>query len=431
MARAARHSALESRTARARLKVQKEPHWGKVRPGLFVGYYKGSHSGAWWVRRYAGSQTYQKAVIGAADDTQDANGVDVLDYFQAQKKAMQWADAAVQEQHGRNGRLSPCTVGEAVSHYLRWFEVHKKSVDTTRKTIETFILPAFGDRRIEDLTKNAIEKWRDKLASTPPRKRTKTGMSQPAFREPGDDPDALRRRRATANRVFTVLRAILNKAFADNLVVSDRAWRQVKPFRGVDEPRIRIPTTSECTRLANAAPPELARLIRGALMTGGRFGELQAMRVADYSTDDGRIYFPITKGGRPRYVPLNASGRALFDELTAGRGSDAIVFVQDDGSAWRKNGYVRALAVANKIAKISPPLRFHELRHAYASALINAGTPVEIIAKLLGHADTRITLRHYAHLTDATLKLAVKNLPAFGQSASKVHHLRASTGKTT
>jgi len=66
-------------------------------------------------------------------------------------------------------------------------------------------------------------------------------------------------------------------------------------------------------------------------------------------------------------------------------------------------------------AKIAPAVSFHELRHTYASLLAQAGADLLTISKLLGHADTRITARHYAHLCDKTLANTVdKLLPNFG-----------------
>jgi site-specific recombinase XerD len=95
------------------------------------------------------------------------------------------------------------------------------------------------------------------------------------------------------------------------------------------------------------------------------------------------------------------------------------MFARNDGEPWGKNHQQRPLSDACKRAKITPPLRFHETRHSYASALAQAGADLLTISKLLGHADTRITSRHYAHLTDATLANAVNHLlPNFGSIES-------------
>ena len=64
-------------------------------------------------------------------------------------------------------------------------------------------------------------------------------------------------------------------------------------------------------------------------------------------------------------------------------------------------------------AKVKPMVSFHELRHTYASMLINNGVELPVISKLLGHVDTRVTFKHYAHLADKTLAAAVTKLPSF------------------
>ena len=118
-------------------------------------------------------------------------------------------------------------------------------------------------------------------------------------------------------------------------------------------------------------------------------------------------------------MPLNAEGRALFEALTAGKTGTACVFARSSGAAWGTNLHVRALADACAKSKIEPAITFHELRHTYASLLAQAGADLLTISKLLGHADTRITARHYAHLCDKTLANTVNALlPAFGNEAA-------------
>jgi integrase len=75
-----------------------------------------------------------------------------------------------------------------------------------------------------------------------------------------------------------------------------------------------------------------------------------------------------------------------------------------DGSAWRKSHQLRPIAKACRRAKIDPPINFHALRHTWASlATMNGfpllnGFPPLIVAKNLGHSDTRMVERHYGHL---------------------------------
>jgi hypothetical protein len=68
----------------------------------------------------------------------------------------------------------------------------------------------------------------------------------------GDDIDEVRRRRSTANRLLTVLKAALNHAFHEGKVSTDDAWRKVKPFREADAAVIHYLTGAECKRLVNA-----------------------------------------------------------------------------------------------------------------------------------------------------------------------------------
>src|SRR5262245_2484818 len=81
-------SRIETRDARRKLAVQSEPHWRAIVQGAHVGYYKGRRAGTWLVRWRKPAGGYQKATLGEADDTRDADGEHVLDYRQAQRKAL-------------------------------------------------------------------------------------------------------------------------------------------------------------------------------------------------------------------------------------------------------------------------------------------------------------------------------------------------------
>jgi len=61
---------------------------------------------------------------------------------------------------------------------------------------------------------------------------------------------------------------------------------------------------------------------------------------------------------------------------------------------------------AVKVAGI-PPVTFHELRHTYATGLLNRGIPVSYVAEQLGHKGTRMCERHYGHLIKADLQQAI------------------------
>jgi hypothetical protein len=87
MARLVRDGKLETRTARTRLPIGPKPYFRRLEIGFHLGYRRLSSGGTWIARRFAQGGRYREFRLGLADDTQDADGVSVLDYAQAQKAA--------------------------------------------------------------------------------------------------------------------------------------------------------------------------------------------------------------------------------------------------------------------------------------------------------------------------------------------------------
>ena len=77
---------------------------------------------------------------------------------------------------------------------------------------------------------------------------------------------------------MTLLKAALNRAFKDGKVRSDSEWRRVDKFKDVERSRDRYLTLAECERLLNACEHGLRLLVRGALETGARYGNLRRLR---------------------------------------------------------------------------------------------------------------------------------------------------------
>jgi integrase len=83
---------------------------------------------------------------------------------------------------------------------------------------------------------------------------------------------------------------------------------------------------------------------------------------------------------------------------------------------------------ASKAANINPPVSFHILRHTYASRLAMRGAPMPVIAAQLGHQDTRMTERHYAHLGPSYVAETVRALfgsYGLGEEPQNVISIRA------
>ena len=420
MARSQRNSLLETRTSRLKLKVGAR-YYLQIGEGIALGYRRTADGfGNWQARIYMPDGRYDFRAIATADDFVESNGADVLTFFQAQEK--------VREVHAEviaGKTLKPITVKEVADRYMDWFRDNRKAVQETANTIKAHIGPAFGDIVVSELTTQSIKAWHAKLAASPVRRRTGLGR-KPNFGEKAATPEQKRARKSTANRILTVLKAMLNKAFQDELVNDDLAWRRVKPFERADEPVTRFLTVDEATRLINVCRADLRELIKAALFTGARFSELTGLHVLDVNVGTASIYIKPAKSGKGRYVPLSADGLNFFQEAILGKTKNALAFTKQDGAMWGKNQHSRALKEACAIAKLPPDFGFHELRHTYASLLAQSGVDLLTISKLLGHSDTRITSRHYAHLCDRTLANAVQaHVPSFGHIAnSKISSIR-------
>lgn len=76
---------IETREARTKLKPRGKPYWRSIGKGLHVGYRKGKRGGVWVIRRYIGAGDYKVETIAAADDVEDANGIEILDFWQAHR----------------------------------------------------------------------------------------------------------------------------------------------------------------------------------------------------------------------------------------------------------------------------------------------------------------------------------------------------------
>lgn len=85
------------------------------------------------------------------------------------------------------------------------------------------------------------------------------------------------------------------------------------------------------------------------------------------------------------------------------------------GGRWQKTHQAKPMALACESARINPPASFHVLRHTYASLSIMNGAPLMVVAKNLGHVDTRMMEKHYGHLAPSYVAEAIrKAAPRFG-----------------
>jgi integrase len=175
---------------------------------------------------------------------------------------------------------------------------------------------------------------------------------------------------------------------------------------------------SDVRRLIAETEPGLYRtLVATAAATGARSGELYSLRWGDVDFVGSRIFIRQSlswaKGNEDkiRYRildPKTASGKRTIPipheiimmlkawRLACPKGDLDLVFPSTTGLPLRRSTVFRQFIAALRGAKLRA-VRFHSLRHSYASALIQHGAPITEVQHLLGHKDPSITLKVYSH----------------------------------
>ncbi|MGC2076033.1 MAG: site-specific integrase [Xanthobacteraceae bacterium] len=444
MAGTVKHARLESASARNRLKRGRQPHWQALIEGkVHLGYqcWKGEPAGRWVLRRYIGKHKtgndkdgkdkliakYRISTLGLADDAAKADGIDVLSYEQAEAKAR-----AMVEAPSGSGKIERITVRQALDLYIEHKRNRGQPVGDVLSRGMAHIVPPLGDLVAAELTAKQLNKWLATMAAQPAQSRPKAG--KPKFRSTPDSEEGIRARRASANRALTMLKAALNHAYDEGHVANRDAWgRKLKPFREVDVARVRYLTVAQAERLLNACDTEFRPLVRAALETGCRYSELTRIVVHDYNPDANTVTIGKSKSGKARHVILTPEGAEFFREHCAGRDGTEPIFRGADGSTWNKSDQARPMHAACARARITPSVSFHALRHTWASLAAMNGVPLMVVAKNLGHADTRMVEKHYGHLAPSYIADAIRaGAPRFTvTSTSNVEPLRSSKPSRT
>ena len=300
MPRTVKNLKLDTRSARLSLATRPEPHWALISRDCHVGYRRGAKVGT-WVARFRdedGKRHYQ--ALGTADDILDANGLTALSFSQAQAEARRFFETKARQLAGHAApQVGPYTVSMALTDYFSERERKgSKGVRADRYAAEARIDPTLGSTDVRKVTTKAFREWLTSVEKAPKLVRTRKGAAtRQTVAVDANDQDATRARKSTANRLLTVLKAALNFAFHEGKAASDEPWRKVKPYREVDEPVIHFLSPGECVRLVNACQGSFRELVRGALVTGCRYGELTRMKVSDYNPQAGTVTVRVSKSG--------------------------------------------------------------------------------------------------------------------------------------
>jgi site-specific recombinase XerD len=401
MVRKIRDKRLETRTGRFGLEIKKKPVFVSIGRGLSIGYRRTKTAdGTWIFRRADGKGGMLTLAIGKADDFNEADGVNYLDFWQAQDKVKEIGLP------GRQRLPGSITVRHAFDNYLPSLEgKNPRSARTTKGRLDKHFFPGRERLRVVDLTKTALEAW---LASM--------------VKKSGDK-EAIRRSKDSANRVLSMVKAFLNHAKQDekNGIPSDNAWRLVKPFRNVAKPReIRFSPEQARRLIANVEEPEFADVVEGSYLTGARYEEQIGTKIMDFDRAGRTLHVSGKTGSRD--IILQKSALSHFLRVTKNRSPDDFIYIRPDGSPWKPSHQIRRVKKAIKRAGLDRRGTLYALRHAYISEAIERNTPIIVIAENCGTSVRMIEITYAKILKEKARKLIEKGAPRMHERHDDGHH---------
>lgn len=294
-------------------------------------------------------------------------------------------------------RAVPTFAEFVADRYMPFIKVDKKSWRSDDSYLRNHLLPAFGAMPINAITKNQVIAFHH-------------GMRQQNY-APG-----------TCNRCLVLLRYIFNLAIEWEIPgLSKNPSRKVPMLRD-DIRHERFLTRDEARRLYDALEKSdnimLKYIVPLLLLTGVRKRELLDAQWKDLDFENRLWNLPFGKTGF-RAVPLSDGSLAILKEIPRLPDNPYVVPNPDTGKPYRSIYY--SWNTARKSAGL-PAVRMHDLRHSFASFLVNNGRTLYEVQKLLGHTQIRTTLK-YAHLAKETLLEAANTaVEALGQDFGPAHH---------
>jgi integrase len=322
----------------------------------------------------------------------------------------------------RGSYIDPGRSRTALSAYAgTWLE--SLSVrPTTRRTydshLRTWVLPALGGRSLASITPTDVRALVRRL----------TEHLAPS----------------TARHVHGLLSTILRSAVEDGYLARNPAARTGP--RRIPRPPVRPLTVHQVQALIDATPERFRIAVLLGAGCGLRVGEALGLRIGEVDLEAGVLRVSAQLQALPgqplalrppksyssiRTVPLPATvADAITEHLcrwppAAGDDQELLVRSVTGRPGWPRTFHIRTWRTATTGAGL-PGVRFHQLRHFYASALIRAGESVKTVQAALGHASAVETLQIYVGLwpdNDQRTRAAIDDL-GIGQRASAVDSTR-------
>jgi len=272
-------------------------------------------------------------------------------------------------------------------HYLPHVKLHKRSWERDEELYRLRIKAAFGGKRLNQITRHHLQSFHSDLAAE--------GLAA-----------------ATANHHIKLLRSSLNLA---------RQWGMLEgenPATGIallaEENKIEhylddVQLQRLLEVLRSDHSQAVCRVALFLLSTGCRLNEELSATWADVEIE--RRVFTIratnSKSRKLRSVPLNDSAIEVLNSLDRGEAEDPLFVSSRGRKRHARKPFTTIAKQWDRIRKVAglPYLRLHDLRHSFASFLVNDGRTLYEVQAILGHSTSKVTER-YAHLSTTTLQAA-------------------------
>ena len=282
--------------------------------------------------------------------------------------------------------------------YLRdYAKQNKKSWKDDMYRINAHMKPFFEGYVLDEINPHLIENYKaERLKSTARKSKEKIS-------------------RSSINRELTILKKMLNLA-VDWGHLSSNPTMKIKLFSEKDNLMERILTKEEEKRLLEAAAKELKPILVIALNTGMRRGEILNLEWEQIDFERKQIRVEHTKNGKTRIIPVNSELSVLLNDMNRARNADFLF--ENPRTGKPLTNVNRSFKTACRKASLKD-LRFHDLRHSFASRLVESGVDLITVKELLGHSTVRVTER-YTHPNQEQKKRAVEILAQKPSERAKI-----------
>lgn len=258
---------------------------------------------------------------------------------------------------------------------------------------------AFGDKYLSAIGTNDVARYLDQLR----RGAYKRGETPIPFSV------------ATVNRYKNFLSGVFTDAL-DRDLIKAHPMRGRKRFKNRKENNLRVRslTAFEEGRLLEFSPAWFAPMVRFALATALRRGEILKLRWQDVDREHRRLWLRDTKAGEDQTVPLNRTSEAILDSLAPrvidGKVSPLVFPDPSTGNEMDRCDVDYAMRSTVQKAGLVD-LHFHDLRHTAGTRAYAATKDIKAVQKLLRHSSLTVTLR-YVHEAEEDVQAAVDALEA-------------------